>query len=411
MTEGAAPPKPKRDLGALARGLAPWALAAAVAAAWVGTARPRPADAAGLSQEKLATPADFEAAEPGRGRLAHAPHAIPWRGWKDILWRTWRSINADRMIFVAGSITFFTLLAIFPALGAFVSIYGLIADVAAVNDQLAQLSLVFPAEVVRIVGEQMMRLATERSANLSVAFLVSLLLSIWTANAGMKALFDGLNIAYGETETRNFFYRTALTYAFTLAFLLFITLVSAILVAAPIALKTFGLRSGWMFGVRWLALFFVAAAAFSVAYRFGPCRRRARWRWVTWGAVVAAVLWMAGSAGFSWYVNNIAHLQVTYGSLGAAIGFMLWVWFSVLVVLTGAELNAEIEHQTAVDSTVGPPKPMGERGAVMADSVGLRFIGVRKGARLLWADVRRQGANLLRRDRAPPPLAKRGDGP
>ncbi|ACG77243.1 ribonuclease RNase BN (RBN) transmembrane protein [Phenylobacterium zucineum HLK1] len=315
------------------------------------------------------------------------------------------------MIFVAGSITFFTLLAIFPALGAFVSIYGLIADVAAVNDQLAQLSLVFPAEVVRIVGEQMMRLATERSANLSVAFLVSLLLSIWTANAGMKALFDGLNIAYGETETRNFFYRTALTYAFTLAFLLFITLVSAILVAAPIALKTFGLRSGWMFGVRWLALFFVAAAAFSVAYRFGPCRRRARWRWVTWGAVVAAVLWMAGSAGFSWYVNNIAHLQVTYGSLGAAIGFMLWVWFSVLVVLTGAELNAEIEHQTAVDSTVGPPKPMGERGAVMADSVGLRFIGVRKGARLLWADVRRQGANLLRRDRAPPPLAKRGDGP
>lgn len=381
--------------------LAPWLVTAAVTAAWVSAARPKGRQP-GLSRATVAEPEHFERLEPGRGRLAAAPHRIPWRGWKDVLWRTYREITHDRLTVVAGSVTFYTLLAIFPALGVFVSLYGLIADVRAVEGQLAQLSLIFPAEAVRLVGDQMMRLATERGANLSVAFVVSLMLSIWTANAGMKSLFDGLNIAYDEVEKRNYFYRTALTYAFTFAFLAFVTLVTAILVAVPIALKTLGLHTGWMFGVRWVALFFVVAGAFAIAYRYGPCRARARWRWVAWGAVTAALVWMGGSAGFSWYLNNVAHLQVTYGSLGAVIGFMLWVWFSVLVVLMGAELNAEIEHQTALDTTSGPPRPMGERGAAMADTVGLRFIGVRKGARLLVSDTRRQVGNLVRPKRKPP---------
>jgi membrane protein len=156
-------------------------------------------------------------------------------------------------------------------------------------------------------------------------------------------------------------------------------IVTGILVAAPIALETMGLRTDLLIGARWFVLFVVAAGAFAIAYRFGPCRTHARWRWVRWGAVFAAFAWLAGSAGFSWYLNNIAHLQVTYGSLGAVIGFMLWVWFSVLLVLIGAELNAEIEHQTAIDSTVGPPKPIGRRGAVVADTVGRPFIGIRRG--------------------------------
>jgi len=404
MSEEPSRPKdrrpPGRPLGSMLLALAPWLVTGAVAAAWVSTARPKGRQP-GLSQAAIAEPEHFEHAEPGRGRLATAPHRIPWRGWKDVIWRTYREITHDRLTVVAGSVTFYALLAIFPALGVFVSLYGLVADVGAVQGQLAQLSLIFPGEVVRLVGQEMMRLATERGANLSVAFLISLMLSIWTANAGMKSLFDGLNIAYDETEKRNYFYRTALTYAFTFAFLAFVTLVTAILVAAPIALKAAGLRTGWLFGLRWLVLFFVAAGAFAIAYRYGPCRARARWRWVAWGAVVAALVWMGGSAGFSWYLNNVAHLQVTYGSLGAVIGFMLWVWFSVLVVLMGAELNAEIEHQTAVDTTSGPPRPMGERGAAMADTVGLRFIGVRKGARLLMRDTRRQVGNLVRR--RPPP--------
>lgn len=398
MSEAPSRPKRGRSAGALLLALAPWLVTGAVAAAWVSTARPK-GRRPGLSQAAVAEPEHFEHLEPGRGRMADAPHRIPWRGWKDVIWRTYREITHDRLTVVAGSVTFYTLLAIFPALGVFVSLYGLIADVAAVEGQLAQLSLVFPSQVVRLVGDQMMRLATERGANLSVAFVVSLLLSIWTANAGMKSLFDGLNIAYDEVEKRNYFYRTALTYAFTFAFLLFLTLVLALLVAIPIALKAMGLRTGWLFGFRWLALFFVVAGAFAIAYRYGPCRARARWRWVAWGAVAAALFWMGGSVAFSWYLNNVAHLQVTYGSLGAVIGFMLWVWFSVLVVLMGAELNAEIEHQTAVDTTSGPPRAMGERGAAMADTVGLRFIGVRKGARLLMRDTRRQVGNLVRRKR------------
>lgn len=408
-------PKPAKGRPTLARAavtLAPWAVTAAVAAAWLSTQPKRlpppppppeaPPPPPGLSEELVTTPERFEDLEPGRGRIAPAPHHIPWRGWKDVLWRTYREFQVDNLMSVAGGITFFTLLAIFPALGVFVSLYGLIADVEAVHKQLIQLSLVFPPDVVRILGEQMIRLATERGFNLSAAFLISFVFSIWTANAGMKALFDGLNIAYDEREKRNFFFRTALTYAFTFAFLTFLTAVTAIMVALPIAVRAAGVPD-WVLAVRWMLLYAVVAGSFAFAYRYGPCRRRAKWAWLYPGALLAALVWMAGSAGFSWYINNVAHLQVTYGSLGAVIAFMLWVWFSVVVVLTGAELNAEIEHQTAVDSTVGPPKPMGQRGAAMADTVGLPFIGVRKGARMLWGVSRRQVGNLVRRKPRGPP--------
>ena len=279
---------------------------------------------------------------------------------------------------VAGGVTYYTLLAIFPALGVFVSLYGLIADVTAVQAQLVQMSAVFPPEAVRLIGEQMLRLATGRPAGLSMAFAGSLLLSLWSASAGMRALFDGLNIAYGETETRGFVLRTATILGFTAALIAFVTVISALLVAGPIALEAAGQSAGWLVAVRWPLVFGVAAVAFSVAYRFGPSRERARWRWLVPGAAAAAAVWMGGSVGFSWYLSHVATLDVTYGSLGAVIGVMLWVWVSVMVVLIGAELNAEIEHQTALDSTTGAPEPMGERGAAMADTVGLRFGGLRQ---------------------------------
>jgi membrane protein len=406
------PPGWKNGLAPLVIALAPWAVTAAVAAAWLSSQprklpeqTPKPP---GLSEERIDTPEHFEELEPGRGRIARAPLHIPWRGWKDILWRTYREINHDRLQAVAGSITFYVLLSIFPALGVFVSVYGLMANVAAVQAQLDALALIFPSDVLRIVGDQMMRLATERGSNLSLAFFISLLISIWSANAGMKALFEGLNVAYDEIEKRNFFLRTALTYAFTLAFLAFITLVSGLMVAAPLLLKAAHLRTDWLLGARWVVLFAIVVGTFSIVYRYGPCRRRAQWRWVTWGAVVAAMIWLAGSAGFSWWVNTVFRIQATYGSLGAVIGLMLWVYFSVMVVLMGAELNAEIEHQTAQDSTVGAPKPMGERGAAMADTVGLPFIGVRKGLKMLMGDAGRQVRNLVRR---PAPVDASGTRP
>ncbi len=400
--------------------LAPWALVAAVAAAWwreraqrtapqpiriapppEAVLVPAPAEPPGLSERDIAEPHVFELKEPGRGRAAEHPREIPWLGWRDILWRTWREISADRLTVVAGSVTYYTLLAIFPALGAFVSLYGLVADVESVRGQLIQLSNIFPPEAVRLVGEQMMRLANGRPEGLSVAFAAGLLVSIWSANAGMKSLFDGLNIAYDETEKRNYLWRTVLTYGFTAALILFMALVSAILVAAPLALERAGLRSDVLVGLRWPLVYLIATAAFTIAYRYGPSRARARWRWLTIGSAVAAAGWMGGSAGFSFFLNNVASLDATYGSLGAVIGFMLWIWFSVMMVLMGAELNSEIEHQTAHDSTTGPPAPMGERGAAMADTVGMPFIGVRKGLGLLWTTGERQIANLIRlgRDR------------
>jgi membrane protein len=376
--------------GAALLRLAPWAGLAAVTALWArDRRRPKP----GLSEDEVAPPEHFERVEPGRGRVAPGPVRIPLKGWWDILWRTWLEVNADKLPTVAAGVTFYTLLAIFPAVGAFVSLYGLFADVGAVREQLNDLAAFVPRDVLKLVGEQMMQLATRQDSGLSAALAVSVLLSLWTANAGMAALFDGLNVAYDETEKRNFMVRRVTTYAFTAGMVVFATLVTGVLVAVPIYLRQMGLIDSWLAPLRWLVLTVLAACAFAVLYRYGPSREEARWRWVRVGAAFAAMAWIGGSLGFSWYVNHVAHYDATYGGLGAAVGFMMWIWFSVMMVLIGAELNAEIEHQTALDSTTGAPLPMGVRGAAMADTVGRPFKGVRK----LWGDEWAKVGRLGRR--------------
>jgi membrane protein len=388
MSTARPPHRLKAWLGSRPYHLAPWiALLALAPFAFPKRPEPEPPPP-GLSENRCLPPAQFDQAEPGRGRAAHHPHRIPWRGWRDIAWRTWREISVDRLPVVAGGVTFYTLLAIFPGIGAFVALYGLFADIAAVEQQLRQMSGVFPASVVQIVGEQMLRLASQEQTKLGLAFGVSLLLSIWSANAGMKALFDGLNIAYDEDEKRNFFTKTALTYLFTFGALTYAAVVAGVLIAAPLILERLGVLPGVWIPLRWLAVLAMTAAAFAMLYRFGPCRAQARWRWVAWGAVLGSAAWLGGSLGFSFYVNRIAHYDDTYGPLGAVIAFMVWVWFSIMTVLIGAELNAEIEHQTAIDSTTGAERPMGERGAAMADTVGLAFHP--------WAMIRRE-AGVARR--------------
>ena len=356
-------------------GVAPWAGLAAMTALWA-RARARQTVPAALS-----APEDLGLAEPGRGREASSPVAIPARGWRDIVWRTWQEVGRDRLPAVAGGITFYSLLAIFPAIGAFVSLYGLFGDVNAVSRHLQELATFLPAPVLSLLGEQMVRLTIQKPASLSLAFVASLLVSVWSANAGMQALIDGLNIAYGETEKRRFLARRALIYAFTFAAIVFLTLVTAILVALPLVIGALGLWDWWVIPARWLAVLGLATLAFAVVYRMGPSRQPARWRWVRWGATAAALAWVGGSLGYSWFLNHVAHYDATYGSLGAVVGFMMWIWVSAMVVLVGAELNAEIEHQTAVDSTTGPPRPLGQRGAVMADTVGQAFQGLHR----LWA--------------------------
>jgi membrane protein len=371
--------------------LAPWLAmgAMAVAALWP-RARRKSGDAAA---PRVMTPAEHDRCEPGRGRCAHSPFAIPPLGWKDIFWRTYREMGRDRLPAMAGAITYYLLLATFPALAAFISLYGIFSDVSTVERQLTHLSTILPRDVVHLIGGQMLRLATQRHATLSAAFVISTLLSIWSANAGMKALYDALNITYDETEKRDYVRRSLITYAATFAALVFIGLVVSVLIAAPVFFHELGFRrfGVWWGPVRWLTVFLIAAGAFTLLYRYGPSRRHARWRWVAFGGVLAAVVWLTVSLAFSWYVNNVANLGVTYGSLGALIAYMLWMWFSAMVVLTGAELNSEIEHQTAIDTTLGAPRPMGERGAVMADTVGAAFtVSPREAAHISASFLRRQ---------------------
>lgn len=310
--------------------------------------------------------------EPERGRQADHPKEIPPKGWKDVLWRAFREFREDQVTTVAQSIAFTGMLALFPALAAFVSIYGLFADVETARDHLAGITGIVPAGAATFIGEQMIRIAAQKEATLSATFLVSLLLSIWSANGGMKALFMGLNIAYDEQERRNFLKLNLITLAFTFGAVLFLALAMGAVIVVPVVLQLLRLDSmAWMLSLlRWPLLLVVTMLALSVVYRYGPSREKPKWRWVSLGSVSASVLWLLGSIAFSWYLSNFADYNATYGSLGTVFGFMMWLWLSSVVVLLGAEINAEAERQTVKDSTTGEDKPMGDRGAVAADTVG-----------------------------------------
>jgi membrane protein len=226
---------------------------------------------------------------------------------------------------------------------------------------------------VDVIGEQVKRIASKGDTTLGFTFFTGLGIALWSANAGMKAMFDALNVAYGETEKRSFIRLNLMSLGFTLGAIAFLLVLIAAVVVLPIALKFVGLGDATETIIslaRWPALFVCVIAGLAVLYRYGPSRADAKWRWVTVGSVLAAVVWMLTSMAFSWYVSNFGNYNETYGSLGAVVGFMTWIWLSTTIVLVGAELNAEMEHQTARDSTTGPEKPLGARGARMADDVG-----------------------------------------
>jgi membrane protein len=313
------------------------------------------------------------AAEPGRGRRARFPWDIPVAGWKDILWRTWRQIGEDRLLAVAAGVVFYALLAIFPAISAFVSVYGLFADVGTVREHLSIVAQVVPADALAPIEEQVGRVTATGNAVLGFAFLLSLAVALWSANAGMKAIIDALNVAYDEHEKRGFIRVTLISLAMTLGVIVAGLGAIGAIVVFPVAVSYLGLESatGTLVAIlRWPLLLATLLIGLAILYRFGPSRTEARWQWLSVGSIAAAILWLAGSAALSWYLSNFANYGAAYGSLAAAVGLMMWLWLSAIVILLGAELNAEIEHQTAHDTTVGPFKPLGRRGAVMADTVG-----------------------------------------
>ena len=313
------------------------------------------------------------AKEPGRGRRATAPWQIPWAGWKDILWRVYASINDNRLLAVAAGVVFYSLLAIFPAIAAFVSLYGLVADASTIDSHLSLAAGIFPAGAVDILHEQITRLTAKTDAKLGLGFVTGLAIALWSANAGMKGIIDALNVVYDEKEKRSFVKLNLLSLLFTLVAIFSLIIALAAVVIAPIVFSAVGLSSLQGLAIaalRWPLLLVLAAIALAAIYRYGPSRTEARWQWLSFGSVAAAVAWLIGSVLFSWYISHFGAYNATYGSLGAAVGMMMWMWISAIVILLGGELNAEIEHQTAHDSTVGSEKPLGERGAVMADTIG-----------------------------------------
>jgi membrane protein len=306
-----------------------------------------------------------------RGREAETPSEIPAQGWKDILFRVYSNISEHRILELAAGITYYSLLAIFPALAALVAVYGLFADPDAIARHLDQVSGVLPGGAIDVVKEQLTRVASKGSHTLGLTFIVGLAVSLWSANAATKSLFDTLNIVYGEKEKRGFLKLNATSLGFTLAGIVFVLLALGAVVVMPVALAFIGLSNSVdlvLRLVRWPALFVVVALGLALIYRYGASREMPRWRWITWGSATASVLWLAASGLFSWYAANFGKFNETYGSLGAVIGLMTWLWISAIVILLGAELDGEMERQTSRDSTTGSPKAMGARGARVADA-------------------------------------------
>jgi membrane protein len=325
----------------------------------------------GREGKEHASPA--AALQPGRGRAAASPTQIPARGWKDILWRTYQEVQKDRVLSIAAGVTYYALLALFPAVAAFIAIYGLFADPSTVSAHIAALQGIMPYGAADIIGEQLRRLSAAPQTSLSLTFAFSLVISLWSANAGTKAIFDALNVAYDEEEKRSFLALNAESLLFTLGLILFALIALAAVVVLPAVLQVLPVGGivAWALWIgRWVVLVAVVALGLALLYRFGPSRAEPRWAWVSVGSVTATVLWIVASAALSWYASNFADYNKTYGSLGAVAGLMIWLWVTNIVVLIGAELNSEMEHQTARDTTTGAPKPLGTRGATMADTIG-----------------------------------------
>jgi membrane protein len=306
-----------------------------------------------------------------RGRAARHPIEIGWRGWWDIAVRVFRRIGIDNLGLITAGVTFYTFLALIPAMIAIVSFYGLITDATTLDRHVAFLSGYLPDQAITWIGDEIARVGHLQENGLSLAVALSVAVSLWSMNNAVIALFGAMNIAYGEIEKRSTIILYLRAFAFTLASLVVGILMVGIIVLMPLIFGQGG--TGLDYGGRRVtapALFFIVMAGSAAIFRLGPSRRPARFRWIAVGAITVAVGWIAASTLLSWYLSNIADYAAIYGSLGTVIALMFWFYISVYILILGAELNAEVEHQTMVDTTIGPDLPMGKRGAYVADTVG-----------------------------------------
>jgi membrane protein len=313
------------------------------------------------------------------GRHAHAPSQIPWKGWKQVLRRTFAEMISDRIGLAAAGCAFYATLALFPAISMLVSVYGLVFDPQTVEPQMRVLKHLLPGPAYTLIDDRIHVLVSKDHGTLTISLIISVLVTMWSSSAGTKSMLAALNMAYDEKETRSFLRFQATALSMTLCGILGAALTLALLVFLPALLDFVPAHFGMTLieaqtqtlirlGTPVLMVLFIAAA-FSLLYRFGPARQEARWYWVAPGAVISTVLWLIASSGFSYYVGHVASYDATYGPLGAVIGIMMWFFVTAYVVLLGAELNAELELQTTQDSTTGEARPMGSRGAFVADNV------------------------------------------
>jgi membrane protein len=307
------------------------------------------------------------------GREAERPSEIPPRGWFAILRRVMAEVKEDNVALLAAGVAFYAMLAIFPAIIALVTVYGMVADPAQVESQVGEFAKSLPSGADQLLTEQLRNVASAGRQSLSIGLAVSLLAVLWTASGGVQGLVKGLNVVYDERESRGFVKLRGLSLLLTLGAIVVAVIALALITVFPAVIDNLGLgRTGELAAsiARWVVLALLVLAALAVLYRYAPDRANPRWRWVSWGAVVALVLWLLGSVGFSWYVDNFGKYNQTYGALAAVIILLLWLFLSAFAVLLGAEFDAEIERQTVRDTTTGPERPLGERGAEAADTVG-----------------------------------------
>lgn len=310
---------------------------------------------------------------PGRGREASSPVDIPARGWGDILRRVYKRIIQDRIGLIAAGVTFYAMLGLFPAIVALVSIYGLVTDASALQEQIQFLAGYVPQDALSLLSTELHRITDLRGGSLGIAAIASIAVALWSVNSAVLALFQALNVAYGEAEKRSIVRLYATGFTVTIGIIVVAVIVVNTIIVLPLLLSAVGFSERAEFIMRLISapLFFIfMTVAASILYRIGPSRRDARWHWISLGSVIFSAIWIAVALGLSFYLSRFADYTATYGSLGAAIGLMLWIYAAVYIFLAGAEINAEIEHQTSHDTTVGPDRPMGERGAHVADTLG-----------------------------------------
>lgn len=309
------------------------------------------------------------------GGQAQTPTQIPPRGWWQVLKRALRESGTDNVPILAGGVAFFAFLAVFPSLIAALTLYGLVADPAQVAQQMQNLSGALPPEARSIIADQLTALTGGSEGALTVGLVVSLLAALWSTSGATSNVITGINIAYDEKETRGFVKLRATALGLTLGAIVFGLVALALVAVTPVALDQ--LRLGVVGqvlaqAVRWTLLVGVLIVGLAVVYRVAPNRDDARFRWVSPGVVVAVLLWILGSVAFSLYVSFFGSYNKTYGALAGVIVLMLWLYLTSYIVLLGAEINAEAERQTARDTTIGEPMPLGERGAVVADTLPQR---------------------------------------